>query len=177
MIQFLRGTSSQLQSSNQVFAAGQPIFESDSGQLKIGNGTSTFANLPYVGASDANSITVSGNHTNGSIEFNDSKQTSLSWNQSLIMLSGVHFTASGSIYISDDIDITDYLNYSGDIPLGIWGSLSSSNDAWISELGWSLSNNGGIYALNSVSLCLCSGKSSVSNNRVNLRLYFLHCKS
>lgn len=51
MIQFLRGTSSQLQSSNQVFAAGQPIFESDSGQLKIGNGTSTFANLPYVGAS------------------------------------------------------------------------------------------------------------------------------
>lgn len=51
MIQFLRGTSSQLQSSNQIFAAGQPIFESDSGQLKIGNGMSTFANLPYVGAS------------------------------------------------------------------------------------------------------------------------------
>lgn len=50
MIQFLRGTSSQLQSSNQIFAAGQPVFESDSGQLKIGDGLKTFANLPYVGA-------------------------------------------------------------------------------------------------------------------------------
>lgn len=50
MIQFLRGTQSQLQSSQQVFAAGQPIFESDSGQLKIGDGLKTFANLPYVGA-------------------------------------------------------------------------------------------------------------------------------
>lgn len=52
MIQFLRGTSSQLQSSNRIFAAGQPVFESDSGQLKIGDGLKTFANLPYVGASD-----------------------------------------------------------------------------------------------------------------------------
>ena len=50
MIQFLRGTSSQLQSSNQIFAAGQPVFESDSGQLKVGDGLKTFANLPYVGA-------------------------------------------------------------------------------------------------------------------------------
>lgn len=49
MIQFLRGTASQLQSSNTVFAAGQPIFESDSGQLKIGNGANVFADLPYVG--------------------------------------------------------------------------------------------------------------------------------
>ena len=31
MIQFLRGTQTQLNSSSQVFAAGQPIFESDSG--------------------------------------------------------------------------------------------------------------------------------------------------
>lgn len=51
MIQFLRGTQSQLQSSQQVFAAGQPIFESDTGQLKIGNGVNNFAGLPYVGGS------------------------------------------------------------------------------------------------------------------------------
>lgn len=58
MIQFLRGTSSQLNASNQVFAAGQPIFEQDSGQLKIGNGTSTFVNLPYVGDSSGSSIEI-----------------------------------------------------------------------------------------------------------------------
>ena len=51
MIQFLRGTQSQLQSNQQIFAAGQPIFESDTGQLKIGNGINNFAGLPYVGGS------------------------------------------------------------------------------------------------------------------------------
>lgn len=50
MIQFLRGTQTQLNSSSQVFAAGQPIFESDSGQLKIGNGSSRYSSLPYVGS-------------------------------------------------------------------------------------------------------------------------------
>lgn len=50
MIQFLRGTQTQLNSSSQVFAAGQPVFESDSGQLKIGNGSSRYSSLPYVGS-------------------------------------------------------------------------------------------------------------------------------
>lgn len=53
MIQFLRGTQSQLQSSQQIFAAGQPIFESDTSRLKIGNGINNFAGLPYVGGSSA----------------------------------------------------------------------------------------------------------------------------
>lgn len=48
-IQFLRGTRSTLSSSNQIFLAGQPVFESDSGQLKIGDGVNSFNNLLYVG--------------------------------------------------------------------------------------------------------------------------------
>lgn len=48
-IQFLRGTKSTLASSNQIFLAGQPVFESDSGQLKIGDGVNSFSTLPYVG--------------------------------------------------------------------------------------------------------------------------------
>lgn len=79
MIQFLRGTSSQLQSSNQVFAAGQPIFESDSGQLKIGDGLKTFANLPYVGASGGSEYPtihveyseLDSNYFKGYVDFND----------------------------------------------------------------------------------------------------------
>lgn len=57
MIQFLRGTQNQLQSSQQIFAAGQPIFESDTGQLKIGDGINNFAGLPYVGSSSGGSWT------------------------------------------------------------------------------------------------------------------------
>ena len=49
MIQFLRNTQSQLQSSQQIFAAGQLIFESDTGQLKIGNGSSIYSALLYIG--------------------------------------------------------------------------------------------------------------------------------
>lgn len=48
-IQFLRGTKSTLSSSSQIFLAGQPVFETDSGQLKIGDGVNSFSNLPYVG--------------------------------------------------------------------------------------------------------------------------------
>lgn len=75
MIQFLRGTQTQLNSSSQVFAAGQPIFESDSGQLKIGDGIRTFANLPYVGGSSSSTYVRVNDPNNdrvgGYIDFND----------------------------------------------------------------------------------------------------------
>ena len=66
MIQFLRGTQSQLQSSQQIFAAGQPIFESDTGQLKIGNGINNFAGLPYVGGSSSGDEWALGSSSDGS---------------------------------------------------------------------------------------------------------------
>lgn len=53
MIQLLRGTKSQLETSQTVFADGQPVFEKDTGQLKIGNGIGNFASLPYVGSSSS----------------------------------------------------------------------------------------------------------------------------
>lgn len=55
MIQLLRGIKSTLESSQTVFSDGQPIFEKDTGQLKIGNGVDTFSSLPYVGASSSGS--------------------------------------------------------------------------------------------------------------------------
>lgn len=51
MIQFLRGQASQLHSSQQIFAAGQPIFEQDTQKLKIGNGVDTYSVLKYIGES------------------------------------------------------------------------------------------------------------------------------
>lgn len=78
MIQFLRGTQTQLNSSSQVFAAGQPIFESDSGQLKIGNGSSRYSSLPYVGSIFESSgggsgleMTVGGDYDEGYLDFSN----------------------------------------------------------------------------------------------------------
>lgn len=55
MIQLLRGTKSQLDSYQTVIAEGQPVFEKDTGQLKIGNGSSIYSALPYVGAGSGGS--------------------------------------------------------------------------------------------------------------------------
>lgn len=50
-IQFLRGNASTLNSSQQVFLPGQPIFEQDTGKLKIGNGSDVYSALKYIGES------------------------------------------------------------------------------------------------------------------------------
>ena len=50
-IQFLRGNASTLNSSQQVFLSGQPIFEQDTGKLKIGNGSDVYSALKYIGES------------------------------------------------------------------------------------------------------------------------------
>lgn len=52
-IQFLRGNKSTLEASQQIFLPGQPIYEQDSGQLKIGNGSDIYSALKYVGASSS----------------------------------------------------------------------------------------------------------------------------
>lgn len=51
MIQFLRGTQAALNSSQQVFPEGQPIYEKDTHQLKIGDGVNNYSGLPYIGSS------------------------------------------------------------------------------------------------------------------------------
>ncbi len=48
-IKFRRGTAAQWASSNPVLASGEPGFETDTGKIKFGNGTSAWATLPYGG--------------------------------------------------------------------------------------------------------------------------------
>lgn len=75
MIQFMRGTKSQLNNNSSIIAAGQPVFESDTGQLKIGNGSSRYSALEYVGSifentsSGGGEVTISGNSSNGYVDF------------------------------------------------------------------------------------------------------------
>lgn len=69
MIQLLRGTKSQLDSYQTVIAEGQPIFEKDTGQLKIGNGSSIYSALPYVGASSGSAdIQLQGDTNNYTLQ-------------------------------------------------------------------------------------------------------------
>lgn len=56
MIQFLRGTQAALNSSQQIFPEGQPIYEKDTHQLKIGDGVNNYSGLPYIGSSGMNVI-------------------------------------------------------------------------------------------------------------------------
>lgn len=65
MIQFMRGTKSQLNNNSSIIAAGQPVFESDTGQLKIGNGSSRYSALEYVGSIFENTSSGGGEVTFG----------------------------------------------------------------------------------------------------------------
>jgi hypothetical protein len=48
-IQFYRGTAAAWTSNNPTLASGKPGFETDTGKLKIGDGTTAWTSLPYVG--------------------------------------------------------------------------------------------------------------------------------
>jgi len=47
MMQFRRGTSVQWSTTNPVLASGEIALETDTNQVKIGNGTSVYNSLPY----------------------------------------------------------------------------------------------------------------------------------
>jgi hypothetical protein len=50
IIKLRRGTASQWAEVNPVLAVGEPGFESDTKKFKIGDGTTAWNNLKYVGA-------------------------------------------------------------------------------------------------------------------------------
>ena len=54
IIKLRRDTAANWTSTNPVLAAGEAGFESDTNKLKIGNGTSAWASLPYTGADVTN---------------------------------------------------------------------------------------------------------------------------
>lgn len=47
-IQFLRGTHSKVAASTKVLADGQPLYETDTNKLKVGDGSTQAKSLPYV---------------------------------------------------------------------------------------------------------------------------------
>lgn len=59
-IQVRRGTASQWTSTNPTLAAGEWGFETDTGKVKIGNGSTAWTSLSYIGAGD---VTLTGVQT------------------------------------------------------------------------------------------------------------------
>jgi hypothetical protein len=57
-IQIRRGTASQWTSANPTLASGEQGFETDTGKVKIGNGSTAWNSLAYLGAGTVTSITA-----------------------------------------------------------------------------------------------------------------------
>lgn len=49
IFQFVRGTAESLARTNPTFRDGEPVFERDTHKLKIGDGFTSYRDLPYLG--------------------------------------------------------------------------------------------------------------------------------
>lgn len=58
LIKFRRGTAAQWTAANPVLQSGEPGHETDTGKIKLGNGTSSWTSLPYF-ATDPGSRPIS----------------------------------------------------------------------------------------------------------------------
>jgi hypothetical protein len=66
-IQVRRGTASQWTSTNPVLASGEWGFESDTNKVKIGNGSSAWNSLSYIGSGTVTSVATGTGLTGGTI--------------------------------------------------------------------------------------------------------------
>jgi hypothetical protein len=70
-IQSRRGTAAQWTSANPTLAAGEWGYETDTGKVKIGNGSTAWNSLGYTGAGDIEGVTastgLSGGGTSGTV--------------------------------------------------------------------------------------------------------------
>lgn len=97
-VQVRRGTASQWTSANPTLASGEWGYETDTGKVKIGNGTLAWNSLGYTGAGDIEGVTASTGLTGGGT----SGTVTLSIDSTVVTLTGTQTltnkTATGLIY-------------------------------------------------------------------------------
>ena len=72
-IKFRRDTSANWTSVNPIPAQGEPCYETDTGKLKIGNGSDNYVTLPYVsgGGGSSGDLPIATATTLGGIKVGD----------------------------------------------------------------------------------------------------------
>jgi hypothetical protein len=106
-IQIRRGTAAQWTSANPTLAAGEFGFETDTGKVKIGTGSTAWTSLSYLGAGD---VTLTGTQT----------LTNKTLTAPIITLATSAQTASYTLVLTDASDIVEMNNASANnltIPL------------------------------------------------------------
>ena len=63
LIQFRRGAAATWDNANPTLSAGEPGYESDSGRFKIGDGSTAWNSLEYIGENLEGDVSISGNLT------------------------------------------------------------------------------------------------------------------
>jgi hypothetical protein len=98
-IQIRRGTASQWTSTNPTLASGEWGFETDTGKVKIGDGTTAWNSETYIGAGD---VTLTGTQT----------LTNKTLTAPVITLATSAQTASYTLTLSDQSDLVEMSNAS-----------------------------------------------------------------
>jgi hypothetical protein len=140
-IQIKRGLSAALSATNPVVASGEPIFETDTLKLKIGDGVTAYNSLGVVGTGSF--LLLSGGTLTGSIS-----SPSGNFTESL-QVNGTGVSLSGHTHIASNI--TDFnSSVSGLLP--VKNIVAGSNTTIVSS--------GGIYTINA-----SSGGTNISSTR------------
>jgi hypothetical protein len=98
-IQVRRGTASQWTSANPTLAAGEWGLETDTGKVKIGDGTTAWNSEPYIGAGD---VTLTGTQT----------LTNKTLTAPVITIATSAQTASYTLVLADQSDLVEISNAS-----------------------------------------------------------------
>ena len=98
-IQVRRGTAAQWTSANPTLAAGEWGYETDTGKVKIGDGTTAWNSEPYIGAGD---VTLTGTQT----------LTNNTLTAPVITIATSAQTASYTLVLTDQSDLVEISNAS-----------------------------------------------------------------